>query len=191
MYMHNNFSRYLPLLILFGLWVATPRLATAQSGSTICQFQAGPRAGQTQDYAPMSPLPVGTSCQDGQGSTGVVVAAKGGGITGGGGGIGPMPGGQQMGTVCRFQSGSRAGQTQDYSPQTLPVGSRCWDGQDSYGVVVASMGKSQGPDKQLSTRCQFNTGPRAGQIQDYAPMPPLSIGTPCQDGQGSTGVVVQ
>jgi hypothetical protein len=44
--------------------------------STICSFTSGPRAGQTQDYAPMAPLPVGSACQDGAGSFGKVVAAK-------------------------------------------------------------------------------------------------------------------
>jgi hypothetical protein len=44
--------------------------------STICSFTSGPRAGQTQDYAPMAPLPVGSACQDGAGSSGKVIAAK-------------------------------------------------------------------------------------------------------------------
>lgn len=42
--------------------------------STLCRFAAGPRAGQVQDYAPMAPIPVGSNCQDGRGSTGTVVA---------------------------------------------------------------------------------------------------------------------
>ncbi len=42
--------------------------------STICEFDTGPRAGQRQDYAPMAPIAVGSSCQDGRGSTGRVVA---------------------------------------------------------------------------------------------------------------------
>lgn len=42
--------------------------------STLCLFDAGPRAGERQDYAPMDPLPVGTPCRDGRGSTGRVVA---------------------------------------------------------------------------------------------------------------------
>ncbi len=41
--------------------------------STLCQFESGPRAGQRQDYAPMAPLPVGTPCHDGRGSSGHVV----------------------------------------------------------------------------------------------------------------------
>ncbi len=42
--------------------------------STICAFDAGPRAGQQQDYAPMAPIPVGSPCQDARGSSGRVVA---------------------------------------------------------------------------------------------------------------------
>jgi hypothetical protein len=47
-----------------------PRVQT----STLCRFTSGPRSGQTQDYAPMAPLAVGSYCQDARGSTGVVVA---------------------------------------------------------------------------------------------------------------------
>ncbi len=62
-------------LILIASLVA--QLAFAQpkpAKSTLCRFTAGPRAGETRDYAPMDPLPVGTPCQDGAGSTGYVVA---------------------------------------------------------------------------------------------------------------------
>ena len=48
--------------------------APAPQVSTLCVFDAGPRAGQRQDYAPMAPIPVGTPCHDGRGSTGHVVA---------------------------------------------------------------------------------------------------------------------
>lgn len=48
----------------------TPAVET----STLCRFTEGPRRGQTQDYAPMAPIAVGSSCQDARGSTGVVVA---------------------------------------------------------------------------------------------------------------------
>ena len=59
--------------------VASP--AQAQTGfSTVCYFNSGPRAGTNFDYARMglTPLPVGSFCQDGAGSTGVVVAGTGG-----------------------------------------------------------------------------------------------------------------
>lgn len=42
--------------------------------STLCRFTSGPRAGQVQDYAPMAPIAVGSSCQDAKGSYGAVVA---------------------------------------------------------------------------------------------------------------------
>ena len=128
------------ILVLVFTFVV-PMESKAQPGmpqggmSTLCRFTNGPRAGQVQDYAPMAPLPVGTPCHDGQGSTGVVVGAGGG-----------MP-----------QGG-------------MPQG----------GI----------PQGGVSTLCRFTNGPRAGQVQDYAPMAPLPVGTPCHDGQGSTGVVV-
>ena len=43
--------------------------------STICQFLSGPKAHGWHDYAPLAPAVLGSSCQDGIGSAGVVVAA--------------------------------------------------------------------------------------------------------------------
>jgi hypothetical protein len=43
--------------------------------STICQFLSGPKAHGWHDYAPLAPAVVGSSCQDGIGSVGVVVTA--------------------------------------------------------------------------------------------------------------------
>jgi hypothetical protein len=53
---------------------ATPRATPAVLKSTLCSFTSGPRAGQVQDYAPMAAIPVGSNCQDGQGSFGKVIA---------------------------------------------------------------------------------------------------------------------
>jgi hypothetical protein len=112
--------------------------------STLCRFTSGPRAGQTQDYAPMAPLPVGALCQDGAGSTGVVVTANtsggpGGGPSGAGGGGGPAQQPGEHSTLCSFTSGPRAGQTQDYAPMApLPVGTPCQDGTGSTGIVVTA-----------------------------------------------------
>jgi hypothetical protein len=171
-------------LMVFILTILTSALGAAQQTSTLCHFEKGPRAGQTQDYAPQAPLPVGTPCQDGQQplSTGHVVADGG-----------------QTSTLCHFEKGPRAGQTQDYAPQApLPVGTPCQDGQQplSSGHVVASGngggGNAGGGGGQTSTLCHFEKGPRAGQTQDYAPQAPLPVGTPCQDGQQplSSGHVV-
>ena len=53
--------------------IATP--GEGRAVSTICQFLSGPKAPGWHDYAPLSPAVVGSSCQDGTGSVGVVVAA--------------------------------------------------------------------------------------------------------------------
>jgi hypothetical protein len=150
--------------------------AHAQQKSTICKFDAGPRAGETQDYAPRPAIPVGSACQDGQGSTGVVISKQ-------------SPDAQKS-TICKFDAGPRAGETQDYAPRpAIPVGSACQDGQRSTGVIISK----QSPDDksaQKSTICKFDAGPRAGETQDYAPRPAIPVGSACQDGQGSTGVVI-
>ena len=68
--------------------------ASAQETSYLCRFTSGPRAGQIQDYTghPSGPLPVGSPCQDGIASWGVIVSGRssGGGGHGGGGGS-PAP----------------------------------------------------------------------------------------------------
>src|SRR5437764_732215 len=81
-----------------------------QGMGNACKFTAGPRSGQTQDYSQFPPLPLGSPCQDGAGSTGVVVKL-----------VSPNP--QSMGNACKFTAGPRAGQTQDYSSlPPLPLG---------------------------------------------------------------------
>src|ERR1035438_4841882 len=157
--------------------------------STICSFNAGPKAGTTHDYAPQAPLPVGSSCQDGAGSTGVIIAGTGSTPPSGSGA------GTQTSTICSFNAGPKAGTTHDYAPQApLPVGSSCQDGAGSTGVIIAGTGSTppsgSGAGTQTSTICSFNAGPRAGTTQDYAPQAPLPVGSSCQDGAGSTGVII-
>jgi hypothetical protein len=176
-------------LALPALIVLIARSATAQTSqeSTLCQFVSGPRAGETQDYAPLPALPVGYACQDGAGSTGRVIARK---STGSSGESGPT----KKSTLCQFTSGPRAGETQDYAPMDpLPVGSACQDGVASKGKVIPNQkdelsGKNSSLQK--STLCQFTSGPRVGETQDYAPQAPLLVGSACQDGSGSTGKVI-
>jgi hypothetical protein len=48
-------------------------IALGQVGSTICQFMSGPKAHGWHDYAPVPPLALGKSCQDGANSAGVIV----------------------------------------------------------------------------------------------------------------------
>jgi len=57
--------------------VSNERGVPSQEMSTLCQFETGPRAGQTQDYATQAPLPVGADCHDGQGSGGHVIGRPG------------------------------------------------------------------------------------------------------------------
>lgn len=66
------------LTISFLVW-SVP--AVSQERSFLCKFTSGPRAGEIQDYTghPHGALPVGTSCQDGMGSWGVIVSSRGGG----------------------------------------------------------------------------------------------------------------
>ena len=148
--------------------------------STICQFTVGPRAGVVQDYAPMNPVPVGSSCQDGIGSEGIVIAVTS--IY--------ESNTRKTSTICAFAAGPRAGQQQDYAPlAAAPVGTPCSDGKGSFGVVVVNAGQAAS-STMASTWCQFETGPRAGEKQNYFPMPAMPVGLPCQDGRGSTGIVV-
>lgn len=172
-----------------------------QQMSTVCSFNQGPEAGTTHDYAPLDPLPVGSACNNGRGSTGTVIAQA----------PDPAPAAaaapatnssapQQMSTLCSFNQGPRAGTTHDYAPlDPLPVGTSCNDGNGSTGTMIA---KAQNPEPastapattptvhpQLSTVCSFNYGPEAGTTHDYAPLDPLPVGTACNDGKGSTGII--
>ena len=159
---------------------------TIGSTSTICKFETGPQAGKTHDFAPLAPLPVGSACQDGAMplNTGHVVASSGeSGVIG------------STSTICKFESGPRAGETHDYAPlPALSVGSRCQDGGTplSTGHVVAGSAATSRTIGSMSTICKFESGPQAGRSRDYAPLAALPVGSPCQDGETplSTGHVV-
>ena len=94
--------------------------AFAKDLSTICKFTKGPKAGQFKDYAPMTPIAVGSSCQDGAKSSGIVIAQ-----------------GKGLSTFCHFTKGPQKNNTLDYAPQPpIPVGNSCQDGKGSFGYVV-------------------------------------------------------
>jgi len=191
------------------LWIDPVQAAQAapQVGTSFtCQFENGPRSGQSESYAIMSgpPISAGVPCTDGQGSTGVVIPER------------PVqppvvvpsppppivpPGSPREETTftCRFDSGPRAGQTQNYAGVTgirsFPVGAPCTDGQGSTGIAISEppVPPPLPPAPPTSFTCQFNNGPRAGQVQSYAGVTgiqPMLVGTQCTDGQGSTGVAV-
>jgi predicted hydrocarbon binding protein len=170
------FTSWLSVSICVLLLLLTCSRLQAQQTSTVCQFNSGPAAGTTHDYAPLQGLPIGSSCQDGAGSTGVIIAKN------------PS----STSTVCQFNSGPAAGTIHDYAPLAgLPIGSSCQDGAGSTGVIIAKTpSSSAGAASSTSTVCQFNSGPRAGTTHDYAPLAGLPIGSSCQDGAGSTGVII-
>ena len=118
-----HLPRLAAVLLGFGV-VAAAAPAQAQV-STVCTFTSGPRAGTSVDYsATWAPLPVGSPCLDGMGSTGYVGAGNPGRTVG-------------MSTVCYFTAGPRTGQSQDYSATWAPlaVGTPCLDGMGSTGFV--------------------------------------------------------
>jgi hypothetical protein len=95
-----------------------------------CQFTSGPRSGQFEIYMGIpdpNPALVGSSCTDGQGSTGVTQMDS------------PSPG-MPLTWTCRFNNGPRSGTSIDFKPsgvRPFALGSSCTDSQGSYGVAVS------------------------------------------------------
>ena len=108
---------------------------------------------------------------------------------------------QQMGTICKFTTGPRSGDTQDYEPMQAPLNSPCSDGEGSSGNIIAASpaaiaapavaraADTPGTSPQSGSVCKFTSGAKAGSIHDYAPMH-APLGTACDDGAGSSGVIV-
>lgn len=181
----NVAIRGIAAIILILVWV---KPAIAQQGSAICHFINGPRAGHTIDFTgrPLVTLgPIGTPCQDGLGSYGVLVDS-----------VLPTP---TVTTICLFSVGPRAGQSFDFAGmpgvQPVPVGANCQDGIGSFGTAIAPGGAPLQPPlpPQLTYRCQLTTGMRAGSVFDARAFPgiqPIPVGMPCQDGMGSSGTAI-
>jgi hypothetical protein len=169
-----------------------------QQTSTVCSFNHGPAAGTTHDYAPLDPLPVGATCNDGNGSTGTIIPKADNPATGAAAPASNASVGQPMTTVCSFNQGPAAGTSHDYAPlDPLPVGAACNDGKGSTGTMIAKpQAPATGPESaaadshETSTLCKFTSGPAAGTMHDYAPLDPLPVGTACNNGAGSTGVII-
>jgi hypothetical protein len=195
--------RAIRLIPIFSIFLAVFNFADkvvaqpAAGLTTVCQFQSGPRAGTTFDFATLGiqGIPVGLPCTDGQGSSGIAIAP---GASGASGTLPPVSGG--LTTVCQFTSGPRTGTTFDFAPfgiQPIQVGLPCTDGQGSNGVAIAGASSPGGYNVpthgQLTTKCSFSSGPRTGTIFDFAPfgIQPIPVGSPCTDGQGSNGTAVQ
>ena len=131
------------------LLLLTAGSAAAQV-STVCTFTAGPRAGTSVDYAATwSPLPVGTPCLDGMGSTGFAGAGNARRTVG-------------MSTVCHFTAGPRAGSSFDYRATWSPlaVGTPCLDGMGPMGGTASDC--RGGPTRSSSRRTGMRrNGPRS------------------------------
>lgn len=109
----------------------------------------------------------------------------------GAGGRGAPRGGARASDTGR----PRAGQVQSYAAlPPVPVGTPCQDRAGSSGFVIPMVNGGQGggqPTATMSSTCQFTNGPMVGQTQSYVGIPgvqPVRVGSPCQDGQGSTGI---
>src|SRR5207253_9378315 len=63
-------------------------------------------------------------------------------------------------------------------------------GSIGYAAPFRGSGGGNGPPPGMGNACKFNAGPRSGQTQDYSQLGFLPLGSPCTDGQGSTGTVV-
>ena len=182
--MHLKMSKafIVGLLSLFSV-----RTAAAQAQlSLTCLYNNGPKAGQKQSFAGVpgvAPIPVGTACTDGQGSTGTAVADS----------LAP----KNLSLTCKYTSGPKAGQKQSFAGVAgvtpVPVGSPCWDGGQNRGVAVPDSGGAQAPTSGLSLTCKYNTGPKAGQTQSFQGVPgvqAIPVGAPCTDGVANFGVAV-
>lgn len=98
-------------------------------------------------------------------------------------------------TICEFKAGPRAGERMRLRGDmaTLTVGSPCTDGQGSTGVVVNKDATAGGPTPtdptRLSSTCEFTLGPRVG--QRLRGVTPSRIGAPCGDREGNHGFIVE
>jgi hypothetical protein len=179
--------------------LATPARAqpvledTQPPGTTfLCRFIDGPRAGHTQQLSGRSDrvtTRIGSSCSDGISSTGIVIASQADALT----------------STCLFSTGPRAGEIADLAGTSglFSVGSPCSDGAASVGTAIVAPagavsipwssplpGSAAGTKTAVSTTCQFMSGPKAHGWHDFAPLPAAPVGSPCRDGEGSSGIVM-
>lgn len=106
--------------------------------------------------------------------------------------------------LCRFTDGPRAGRTEPLlgASDRIRAGSSCSDGISSTGVVMAPQASTrvaladsgEDPARQaaLTSICQFSSGPRAGEVADFAGVSgaPVPVGSACSDGASSKGTAI-
>ena len=96
--------------------------------------------------------------------------------------------------TCGYRDGPKSGMVESSSwGQPMTVGAPCIDYLGSTGVFVSAKERATLPDidkKRFTKRCQFATGPRAGQAAGISMALNFGIGAPCHDGAGSVGTGV-
>lgn len=123
----------------------------------------------------------------------------------------PKPG--QTSTTCYYNLGQKVGQTENLKGLAKPVliGRACSDGDGNSGIAVLDQEDEEAEEAEeaakaaalqakktqsdsnlvLSSTCQFNQGPRAGQVENYkGKIQPMPVGSPCTDGLRSIGVAI-
>lgn len=174
------------LLATGGLAAADPKTPTPTPTPTVktsrtCKYKSGIKAGELQYFGDIDPVPIGSPCEDGGGSSGIVVpdvppvAPK------------PVP----TSRTCKFNAGTRSGQVQYYpAAKPISIGSPCEDGAGSFGLVVADSPQRVAQAGKTSRTCKFDRGTKAGRSQFFAGATPIALGAACNDGAGSTGIAV-
>jgi hypothetical protein len=145
----------------FYLYAKQPSQAAQQPSapavtSSICTFDAGPRAGTTGQLPETTLAPVGSPCQDANGSKGTIVAPdtpltrrhRLGEPAQAGGTAQPAPSAPaqspaaadaEPSRVCNFKTGPNAGATHQLPrARPQPIGSACHDLKGNNGVIVAA-----------------------------------------------------
>ncbi|WP_263381954.1 hypothetical protein [Granulicella arctica] len=180
--------------------------------SSICTFDTGPLAGNTNLLPETQIGSVGGACKDTAGNSGILVGpntpvTSAHGHTQKAGphevstasaqpvliaASAPIPAGPKvadtaLSNVCLFKEGAHAGVTAVVAqPTALPVGSPCHsDELKSTGFLVAP---NSSPTL-LSTLCTFNQGPNSGSTENIRHTKPLLPGTACRDSIGNSGLI--
>jgi hypothetical protein len=202
---------------IFVFSVAIP-LATAQSqlandsagprGTTsTCQKASAPRidgADHPAQAQAADPPRIESDCSDGRSEVGTTRPENGQNAPSSPSDTASRP--TALTLICHFSSGPRDGEIVDLTGVrgaiAVPVGSVCSDGASSTGTAVvlktgparsswSSPSRTTAVDSgRGSTICQFMSGPKAHGWHDYAPLPAAPIGSSCQDGMTSVGIVV-
>ena len=210
-------SRHLVAIFLFSVAipVAITQGQSANYGaiprgtSSTCKIAGAPRADSADHLAGAQEAihsRIESGCSDDRSSTRIATAGPAEGQAAPTNPPDSAPRTTALTLTCHFSSGPRAGEIGDLTgapgEPAVPVGSVCSDGastgtalvRDTSATTFAWSGAIRASDggaiRASSTICQFMSGPKAHGWHDYAPLPPAPLGSSCQDGVRSAGIVV-